>query len=280
MKRLDGKIAIITGATSGIGRRTAEIFVEEGATVVLAARRADDGEKIATQLGARASFVRTDVSREADIQSLFAQTAARFGRLDCLFNNAGGPVGGRSIEEVTADGIDSAMALLFRSVALAMKYAAPIMRRQGAGSIINNASIGGLRAGYSTSLVYGAAKAAVIHFTRCVAMELGESGIRVNSVSPGAIATGIFGKTAGLPVEAAERTAAIMKQAFERVQPIPRAGLPDDIARTVLWLASDDASFVNGQDIVVDGGLIGGRLWSTQQEVTQRMFDALRGSQG
>ena len=114
-------------------------------------------------------------------------------------------------------------------------------------------------------MVYGAAKAAVIHLTKCVAMELGERGVRVNSISPGAIATGIFGKALGLSVEAAEQTPALMRDAFKSAQPIPRAGLPDDIAHAAVFLASDESSFVNGTDIVIDGGVIGGRNWSQQQ---------------
>jgi len=149
---------------------------------------------------------------------------------------------------------------------LGMKHAAPHMKRQGAGSIINNGSIAGRLAGYSSSIVYGAAKAAVIHLTKCVAMELGESGVRVNSISPGAIATGIFGKALGLSTEAAEKTPAAMREVFKSAQPIPRAGLPDDIAHAAVFLASDESSFINGHDLVVDGAVTGGRNWSQQQQ--------------
>jgi NAD(P)-dependent dehydrogenase (short-subunit alcohol dehydrogenase family) len=140
------------------------------------------------------------------------------------------------------------------------------MRKQGSGSIINNGSIAGRLAGFSSSMVYGAAKAAVIHLTKCVAMELGESNIRVNSISPGAIATGIFGKALGLSTEAAEKTPAVMREAFKAAQPIPRAGLPEDIAQAAVFLASDESSFVNGHDLVVDGAMTGGRNWSQQQQ--------------
>ena len=157
-------------------------------------------------------------------------------------------------------------ATLVRSVMLGMKHAAPHMKKQGSGSIINNGSIAGHLGGYSTSLVYGAAKAAVIHLTKCVAMELGESGIRVNSISPGVIATGIFGKALGLSVEAAEKTPKLMHGVYKSAQPIPRAGLPDDIAYAALFLASDESTFVNGHDFVVDGAITGGRNWTQQQE--------------
>jgi NAD(P)-dependent dehydrogenase (short-subunit alcohol dehydrogenase family) len=158
------------------------------------------------------------------------------------------------------------MATLVRSVMLGMKHAAPHMRRQGSGSIINNGSIAGRLAGFSSSVVYGAAKAAVIHLTKCVAMELGESGIRVNSISPGAIATGIFGKALGLSVEAAEKTPDVMREIYKTAQPIQRAGLPEDIAYAAVFLASDESSFVNGNDLVVDGGITGGRNWTGQQQ--------------
>ena len=161
---------------------------------------------------------------------------------------------------------DAAMATLVRSVMLGMKHAAPYMKKQGSGSIINNGSIAGRLAGFSSSMVYGAAKAAVIHLTKCVAMELGESGVRVNSISPGAIATGIFGKALGLSAEAAEKTPAVMREVYKSAQPIPRAGLPDDIAHAAVFLASDELSFINGHDLVVDGAITGGRNWTQQQQ--------------
>src|SRR6185312_13222279 len=168
---------------------------------------------------------------------------------------------------------DEAMATLVRSVMLGMKHAAPHMKRQGSGSIINNGSIAGRLAGFSSSMVYGAAKAAVIHFTKCVAMELGESGVRVNSISPGAIATGIIGKALGLPTEAAEKTPAMMQEVYKTAQPIPRAGLTDDIAHAAVFLASDESGFINGHDLVVDGAITGGRNWTQQQ---QQGYVALR----
>lgn len=266
MGRLDGKVAVITGATSGIGWRTAEVFVAEGATVVAAGRRAAEGEALAGKLGAACVFKQTDVTDEAQMQALIATAVDRFGRIDCLFNNAGGPAQTGGIEGLEVARFDAAMATLVRSVMLGMKHAAPHMRRQGSGSIINNGSIAGHLGGYSTSLVYGAAKAAVIHFTKCVAMELGEAGIRVNSISPGAIATGIFAKALGLEAGAADEKAKMMADVFKSAQPIPRGGLPDDIARAAVFLASDESTFVNGADLVVDGGVIGGRNWSQQQQ--------------
>ena len=188
MGRLDGKIAVITGATSGIGLRTAEIFVDEGAKIVIAGRRAPEGEALAKKLGAGCVFLKTDVTQEDQMQALIGTAIDRFGRIDCLFNNAGGPAQTGGIEGLEVARFDAAMATLVRSVMLGMKHVSPHMRKQGFGSIINNGSIAGHFAGYSSSLAYGAAKAAVIHLTRCVAMQLGEKNIRVNSISPGAIA--------------------------------------------------------------------------------------------
>jgi len=149
-----------------------------------------------------------------------------------------------------------------------------VMRKQRSGSIINNGSVAASRAGYSSSMIYSAAKAAVVHLTRCVAMELGEQGVRVNSISPGGIATGIFGKALGLPLDKAEQTAEAVKQGLAAMQPIPRAGLPDDIANAAIFLASDESTFVNGLDLVVDGGLIGGRMWTPQQQGLNAMRKA------
>jgi NAD(P)-dependent dehydrogenase (short-subunit alcohol dehydrogenase family) len=265
MGRLDGKVAVITGATSGIGLHTAEKFVAEGAKIVVAGRRVPEGEALAKKLGANCVFRQTDVTEEAQMQALIALAVEKFGRIDCLFN-AGGPAQTGGIEGLEVEKFDAAMATLVRSVMLGMKHAAPHMRKQGSGSIINNGSIAGRLAGFSSSMVYGAAKAAVIHLTKCVAMELGESNIRVNSISPGAIATGIFGKALGLSTEAAEKTPVVMREAFKAAQPIPRAGLPEDIAQAAVFLASDESSFVNGHDLVVDGAMTGGRNWSQQQQ--------------
>ena len=243
MGRLDGKVAVITGATSGIGLRTAEIFVAEGAKIVIAGRRVPEGEALAKRLGANCVFRQADVTVEDQMRALIALSVEKFGKIDCLFNNAGGPAQTGGIEGLEVDRFDAAMATLVRSVMLGMKHAAPYMKKQGGGSIINNGSIAGRLAGFSSSMVYGAAKAAVIHLTKCVAMELGESNVRVNSISPGAIATGIFGKALGLSVDAAEKTSAVMRDVYKTAQPIPRAGLPEDIALAAVFLASDEFLF-------------------------------------
>ena len=267
MPQLQGKAAIVTGATSGIGRRTVERFVEEGARVVFCGRRASLGAELENALGReRSRFVQADVTVEAEMVRVIETCVQAFGRVDCLFNNAGGPAPVGGIETIPVDGFDAAMATLVRSVMLGMKHIAPLMVRQGSGSIINNGSIAAVRAGYSSSMVYSAAKAAVVHLSSCVAMQLGEKNVRVNCISPGGIATGIFGKALGLSTEAAEKTAEAMKRALAQSQPVPRAGITDDIANAAVFLASDASSFINGHNLVVDGGVTGGRMWSAQQQ--------------
>ena len=265
MGRLENKVTIVTGATSGMGRRTAERFVEEGAYVVLSGRREEEGTAIARELGPRAHFVRADVSREEDVRRLIEGTVARHGRLDCLFNNAGGPGPRGGIETIPLDAAERSMGVNFSSVLLGMKHAAPVMMRQGSGSIINNASVAASRAGYSTSMIYSAAKAAVVQLTKVAAMQLGERGVRANCISPGAIVTGILLKALGLTPDQADQAASRLTERFATQQPIPRAGVSDDIASMAIFLASDESSFVTGQDIVVDGGLITGRMWTPHQ---------------
>jgi NAD(P)-dependent dehydrogenase (short-subunit alcohol dehydrogenase family) len=266
MGMLDNKVAIVTGATSGIGERTAEVFVSEGATVLFTGRRKAEGETVARRLGKSASYVPADATSEADWQRVISLVMDRHGRIDTLFNNAGGPAPTGGIEDISVEGFDGAMVLLVRSVMLGMKHVAAIMKRQRSGSIINNGSVAAHAAGYSSSMVYSAAKAAVVHFTRCVAMELGEHGIRVNSVSPGAIATGIFAKALGMrDASKADALADRMASNFATIQPIPRSGIPDDIAQCVCWLASDRSTFINGEDVIVDGGLVRGRLFTPHQ---------------
>jgi NAD(P)-dependent dehydrogenase (short-subunit alcohol dehydrogenase family) len=277
MNRLQDKVTIVTGGTSGIGLRTVEVFAEEGATVVFSGRRESEGQAIADKLGEAVHFVRADATVEADMKALINGTADKFGKLDCIFNNAGGPAPVGSIETVDFEKSMEAMQLLFGGVLLGIKHAAPVMKKQGFGSIINNGSIAGHLAGYSTSMVYSSAKAAVLQLTRSAAMELGESNVRVNSISPGAIATGIFGKALGLKGQAAEDTAKVAGEVLSQAQPIRRAGLPDDIAKAALFLASDDSTFVNAADILVDGGMIGGRHWSAHQESVRSLGKAFSG---
>ena len=197
----------------------------------------------------------------SQLKALIEGTATRFGRLDCLFNNAGYGILQRSIVDLDIAEYDAMMSVVLRAVMLGMKFAAPIMLRQRSGCIINTGSIAAHRSGLS-SQTYSVAKAGVVHATRCVAAELGESNIRVNSISPGAIVTGVFAKGIGIDSNVADRHLATVTKRFAQAQPIPRAGLPEDIARAALFLASDAGSFVNGIDLVVDGGVITGNRFS------------------
>ncbi len=255
-RRLEGKAAVITGGTSGIGAATAELFVAEGARVMIAGRSVEKGQKIADRLGENVIYQQADVTRERDIHRLVQSAMDHFGRLDCLFNNAGERSPG-TIETVTEDDFDYSMKLLLGSVVFGVKHAAPVMKGQGGGSIINTSSIAAIRSGQGRYL-YSVAKAGVTHLTHLCGLELGPFGIRVNCISPGAIATPIFWGGSGiantLPQEANERKMEKLKKSLATATPLPRAGLPEDIAYAALYLASDEGSFVNCQDIVVDGG--------------------------
>lgn len=274
MGRLAGKVAIVTGGASGIGRGTVELFVREGASVLIADLQDDKGQTLAAELGSRARYVRTDVGEETDVEAAVALAVSAFGRLDCMFNNAGFGGAAGPIAEISADGFDATVRVLFRGVFLGIKHAARVMREQKSGSIISTASVAGLGSGYGPH-VYSAAKAAVIHLTRSVASELGEIGIRVNCICPGGIATPIFGRSIGLPAPIADQLVEPMKEKLAGMQPIPRSGVPDDIAEAALWLASDASTFVNGHALVVDGGLISGRRWSAMQAGREQMMAAL-----
>ena len=275
MKRLQGKVTIVTGAASGIGEAMARRFAADGAKLVVADVQDARGQALVDSLGDEASYCHCDVSREADVQGLIAHAASRFGRVDVLVNNAGSPGPGGPIEGIDADAFDAAVGVLLRSVFLGIKHVAPVMKRQGSGSIVSTASVAGLRTGFGPH-VYSAAKAAVIHLTHSVAMELGESGVRVNCICPGGIATPIFGKGFGLAPEAADRSVPLMKQVLSSIQPLQRAGLPEDIANAAAWLASDESSFVNGHALVVDGGLTGGRLWGEGLQRRAMLETAMR----
>jgi NAD(P)-dependent dehydrogenase (short-subunit alcohol dehydrogenase family) len=261
MLPLEGKVAVITGGTSGIGACTAEVFVASGAKVVIAGRRQDRGEKLAQKLGDAATFIRTDVTVEADVKAMIDHAVDRFGRLDCLMNNAGRGSQFATIADADLEQFDAVIGLHVRAVLAGMKYAARVMAVQGTGSIINVASVNGTRAGLGGH--YGsAAKAAAIHLTRCAAVELGEKGIRVNSLSPGMIATGAFAKNVGMQSDEAddhpEYAEAAIGSVVTRWQSLQYVGRVDDIAQAALFLASDASRFVTGHNLVVDGGISAG----------------------
>jgi len=270
MKRLVGKVAVITGGASGIGKATVKLFVEEGASVVFGDILDREGEALAASFGARATYVHADVRSEDDVRRLLDTAIGRYGRLDCLLNNAGVSRALGGIASISVEDWDEHMQVNLRGTFFGIKHAANVLMNQGAGSIINVGSVAGLQTGFGP-YPYSVTKAAVAHLTRCAAMEFGERGVRVNCICPGAIPTPIFGKSFGLSQDAAELTVPKLAVAFAQMQPIPRSGLPIDIANCALWLATDESSFVNGQVFVVDGGLTAGRTWSNSQAVRQHL---------
>jgi NAD(P)-dependent dehydrogenase (short-subunit alcohol dehydrogenase family) len=274
MSRLPGCRTVITGAASGIGEETARLFVAEGASVVLADVDRSRGEQLAAELGEQARFVPVDVAVEGEIERAVEESLTTYGGLDCLFNNAGNPGSIGRIEEIDMALFDRTVAIHLRGVFLGIRAAARVMRPRGSGSIINTSSVAGLRANYGGH-DYSAAKAAIAHLTRTTANELGEDGVRVNAICPGGIATSIFGRGAGLDGDAAQSTVAVMEVALADVAPLRRSGMPVDIAECALWLASDASSFVNGQAIAVDGGLVTGPTYRTSRARTESMVGRL-----
>jgi NAD(P)-dependent dehydrogenase (short-subunit alcohol dehydrogenase family) len=258
--RLEGKRAVITGAASGIGEETARLFISEGASVVLADVDDERGRRIADEYGDQARFVHADVAEEGAVEAAVAVSVGEFGGLDVVFNNAGNPGSVGGILEIDLAMFDRTVAVHLRGVFLGIRAAARVMRPQGHGSIINTSSVAGLAANYAGH-DYSACKAAIAHLTRTAASELGEDGIRVNAICPGAIATPIFARAAGLDGDAAQSTVDAMAMALSNLSPIRRVGQPLDIAEAALWLASDGSTFVNGQAIAVDGGMTTGPLY-------------------
>ena len=258
-RRLEGKTAVITGGTSGIGEASAEVFAAEGARVVIAGRSEEKGQKIAGRLGENVFYKRTDVTIEDDIKAMIDFAVEKFGTIDCLFNNAGGLSRG-DLETVTPDDFDYSMRLLLGSVVFGIKHVVPLMKKNKSGCIINNSSIAALRNNQGFYL-YSAAKAAVTHLTKVAGNELGRFGIRVNSISPGAVATPIF--WGGSEVdnlmddEASAKKLEKLKRNLSKATALGISGLPEDIAKAALYLASEDSRFVTCLDLVVDGG----RIW-------------------
>jgi NAD(P)-dependent dehydrogenase (short-subunit alcohol dehydrogenase family) len=253
-------VAIITGATSGIGEGTAERFVEEGARVVIAGRSEEQGRAVAARLGKAAVYCRADVTREEDITVMIKCAQQNFGRLDCLFNNAGASKSSFGVEDVSEDSFVYDMKLLVGSVILGVKHALPLMRGQGSGCVINNASIAGFGSGYGP-IVYSGAKAAVIQITKSLAMELAKDNIRVNAISPGVIATPIFGRVLGFGEERTLNTLDEVGTVLGSFAHQGRAGQPIDVANAAVFLASQDSSYITGHNLVVDGGMTIGLTW-------------------
>ncbi|MFW9913339.1 MAG: glucose 1-dehydrogenase [Candidatus Thorarchaeota archaeon] len=274
MGKLDDRVAVITGGASGIGKAIAELFAKEGARVVVSDIQDELGQKLTKSLGDNAAYIHADVSMEDDVKGMIDYAMDTHGRIDCIVNNAGmGGVKGE-IESIPVAEFDRTIAILLRGVFLGMKHAAPVMKKQGGGNIINMASIAGLR-GISQNHPYSAAKAAVIQLTRTAAMELAYYKIRVNSICPGSIVTSIFGAAKGMSSAESAKTYDNLTRLFEKAQPIRRTGLPEDIARAALWLASDDSGFVTGHALVVDGGMSAGQMWPQQMRWIDMIESAL-----
>ena len=267
MAELDGKVAVITGGASGIGEASVRLFVEEGARVVIADMQRERGESLAAELGDATRFVQVEVRQEDQVKGAIDKATNEWGRLDCVFNNAGfGGVLG-PIEDIPVEEFDMSFDVLVKGVFLGMKHAIPVMRKQGAGSIINTGSIAAITAGRGP-MVYAACKAAVVHLSKVTAMSVADDSIRVNAICPGYIATPLSTNTVGRPDSLIEGRI----EGMEHQQPIPRVGRPDDIAEMALYLASDRSSFITGQALVVDGGATTGIFWQDQKEVYKTYY--------
>lgn len=252
MDRMAGKTAVITGAASGLGEATARLMAAEGAAVVLADIDDDRGKRIADEVGG--DYVHCDVSSEDDVANLVDSAVERHGQLDCMFNNAGivGAMG--PIDEIPLEEYEFTMAVLLRSVFLGAKHAARVMKPRQSGVILSTTSVAGVHGGLGAH-VYAAAKGGVIALTRNLAAELGAHSIRVNAIAPGKHVTPM--NAAQLVGDPDDLDAAM--EAFRTRTPIRgRVGLAEDIAHAALWLASDEAGFVSGHTLVVDGGLTTG----------------------
>ncbi|MCE7734512.1 MAG: glucose 1-dehydrogenase [Candidatus Heimdallarchaeota archaeon] len=248
MKRLDGKIAIITGIGYGIGKSTALLFGDEGATVVGADIDQSAGLEVIKEIernGGTGIFVQADVSKANDVEVL-VQTASSLGRIDVLINNAGIEVV-KSITDTTEEEWDKTIDTNLKSVFLTCKKTIPTMRKQNAGVIINNSSAAAIVGSFSA--VYSASKGGILSLTKALAVDLGPSNIRVNCILPGAIETPMLDRVN-------KKLGDVEKVREERIKayPIGRFGNPEEVAKTILFLASDDASFITGASIVVDGG--------------------------
>jgi NAD(P)-dependent dehydrogenase (short-subunit alcohol dehydrogenase family) len=244
--KFQGKSVIVTGAASGIGLATAKLFAAEGASVVIADVNAA-GEEAAKQLreqGQRAIFVQTDVSKAAEAERLIQETLREYGRLDILHNNAGVLVVG-DVTTISEADWDRCIGINLKGTYLVSRYAVPAMVRTGGGAIINTASTAGIAGGGGYS-AYSASKAGIILLTQCMALDFSKHNIRVNAVCPGPTATPMILSSAADPQQALNRWAEEL--------PIGRAGRPEDIAKAVAYLASDDAAFVTGTAFVIDGG--------------------------
>jgi NAD(P)-dependent dehydrogenase (short-subunit alcohol dehydrogenase family) len=247
---MEGKVALVTGGSSGIGRATAIAFAREGARVAIASRTQERGEEVVRvieEAGGEAIWIQTDCSKAEQVESMVRRTVDAFGRLDYAFNNAGSGGADGWTAEITEEAWDRTIDTYLKSVWLCMKYEIPQMLEQGAGAIVNNSSVDGKRA-FPWDPVYSAAKHGVLGLTKSAAMQYAEKGVRINAVCPGWIRTP--------PVEGILENHPEAEAGMLQHQPIGRLGKPEEVAEAVLWLCSEKASLVVGTALAVDGGYL------------------------
>jgi len=247
--RLEGKVALVTGGSSGIGRGTAQVFAREGAKVVVADILVEEGEetvRLIKKAGGEAIFVKCDVSKRAEVEAMVNKTVATYGALHCAFNNAG--IEGRMAlsPDFEEEEWDNILDVNLKGVWLCLKHEIPQMLKQGGGTIVNTASVGGL-VGLQGMSPYCASKGGVVQLTRTVALEYAQSKIRVNAVCPGGIRTPMAKRLAKQPQMGATQPA-----------PMRRWGNPEEVGEAVVWLCSDASSFVTGHCLTIDGGFVAG----------------------
>ena len=250
MRRFEGKVALVTGGGSGIGRATSLAFAGEGAKVVIDDINVEGGEetvRLIKEAGGEAVFVKADVSKAPEVEAMVQKAIDTYGRLDCAYNNAGIGEPLKRVHKTTEDNFDRLMATNLKGVYLCMKYEIPPMLKQGKGSIVNTASLAGLK-GLSGQAAYVASKHGVVGLTKSAAIEYATLGIRINCICPGVINTPLIAPNMkGRPQ---------VEKGYIDMEPIGRLGKPEEIAAAVLWLSSDEASFAVGSIFSVDGGVV------------------------